>query len=265
MTLNEHAPMSKSASEVWVWAKKHPRSWMNFKNCMKIGTFSSVWETGSSISVARISMVLECAGTAVTIFRLMCPPWSIWRSECLFCLSRFDCYWMFRFSWVTLICLGLLNSGHFSLLGCGCLSLMGCSYFTSCNTYSSPTYYFGDEQFTEILFYAVCLMSSLSIYAFWSWQTFIFSDVHFSHYSTQTVQFTRVSRGSVVVRKHSFCASGRGSIPTTTTWWRCWACLLKSQTCSTIPRCKIGTSINIGRTGIVHCYEWPCDLITSMW
>ena len=51
-----------------------------------------------------------------------------------------------------------------------------------------------------------------------------------------------------VVTVQNLHADGPGLNP----GWRYWARLLKSQTCFTLPRCKIGTDKNTGRTGI----EW---------
>ena len=55
-----------------------------------------------------------------------------------------------------------------------------------------------------------------------------------------------VSCGSVVVSKHGLYAGGLGSIPTAVTTMTAAGgdaehVSLKSLTCSTIPRCKIGT------------------------
>ena len=56
----------------------------------------------------------------------------------------------------------------------------------------------------------------------------------------------KVSRGSVVVSKYGLYGGGPGSIPTAVTTMSAAGgdaehVSLKSLTCSTIPRCKIGT------------------------
>ena len=59
-----------------------------------------------------------------------------------------------------------------------------------------------------------------------------------------------------MVSKHGLYAGGLGSIPTAITTMTAaggdGACLLKSLTCTTIPRCKTGTCKNIGRTDTWH-------------
>ena len=73
--------------------------------------------------------------------------------------------------------------------------------------------------------------------------------------STQCLKFpiliNIVSHSGLVVSRHGLYAGSPGFNShcchyQDCGWWRCWACLLKSLTWSTIPRCKIGTSQMLG-------------------
>ena len=89
-----------------------------------------------------------------------------------------------------------------------------------------------------------------------------------AHTVTYTESIFKVCCDGLVVSKHGLHMSGLASIPTAIWdchWWRCWACLLKSLTCSTIPRYKIGTVKHIGKIVTECWYGWLSGLVISRW